>query len=79
MLFHWSSTEPASSQCLSTASYENNVTLIVSEFVFTQLTRDVDSNAGIMLGQRRRRWADIKPALVQHLVFAGYNIARKGT
>ena len=23
-----------------------------------------------MLGQRRRRWANIKPALVQHLVFA---------
>ena len=26
-----------------------------------------------MLGQRRRRWPTIKPALGQHLVFAGYD------
>ena len=25
-----------------------------------------------MLGQRRRRWANVKPALFQRLVFAGY-------
>ena len=28
-------------------------------------------NAGLMLGQRRRRWPGIKPALGEHLVFAG--------
>ena len=26
------------------------------------------SNAGLMLGQRRRRWTNIKPALVDHLL-----------
>ena len=29
-------------------------------------------NVGLMLVQRHRRWADIKPSLVQRLVFAGY-------
>ena len=29
------------------------------------------TNAGLMLGQRRRRWANINPALVQRLVFTG--------
>ena len=28
-------------------------------------------NAGLMLAQRRRRWANISPALVQRVVFAG--------
>ena len=28
-------------------------------------------NAGLMLGQRRRRWPDINPALGQRPVFAG--------
>ena len=30
-------------------------------------------NVGLMLGQRRRRWANIKPTLGQHLVFEGLN------
>ena len=29
------------------------------------------SNAGLMLGQRRRRWTNIKPALDQRLLLAG--------
>ena len=29
-----------------------------------------------MLGQRRRRWANIKPVLFQGLVFVDYNAAR---
>ena len=29
------------------------------------------TNVGLMLGQRRRRWANINPTLVQRLVFAG--------
>ena len=29
-------------------------------------------NTGLMLGQRRRRWINIKPALCQRIVFAGY-------
>ena len=29
-------------------------------------------NAGLMLGQRRRRWANINPALGQRLVLAGF-------
>ena len=29
------------------------------------------TNVGLMLGQRRRRWANIKPTLVQRLVLAG--------
>ena len=29
-------------------------------------------NAGLMLVQRRRRWANIRPALGQRVVFAGY-------
>ena len=29
------------------------------------------SNVGLMLGQRRRRWANIKPTLFQSVVFAG--------
>ena len=31
------------------------------------------TNAGLMLGQRRRRWPNIKTALVQYLVFAGWS------
>ena len=30
------------------------------------------TNVGLMLGQRRRRWANIKPTLVQWVVFAGF-------
>ena len=29
------------------------------------------TNVGFMLGQRRRRWANIKPTLIQRLMFAG--------
>ena len=29
-------------------------------------------NTGLMLGQRRRRWASIKPILGQRLVIAGW-------
>ena len=29
------------------------------------------SNAALMLAQRRRRWANIKPAIAERLVFAG--------
>ena len=29
------------------------------------------SNAGLVLGQRRRRWPNIEPALDERLVFAG--------
>ena len=31
-------------------------------------------NAGLMLGQHRRRWANIEPALGEHLVFAGMTL-----
>ena len=31
-------------------------------------------DAGLMLGQRQRRWANIKRALGQHLVFAGLSV-----
>ena len=31
------------------------------------------SNAGLMLGQRHRRWANIKPAFGPVVVFAGSN------
>ena len=30
------------------------------------------TNAGLMVVQRRRRWTNIKPALVQGAVLAGY-------
>ena len=33
-------------------------------------------NAGFMLGQRRRRWPNIKPALDERLVFAGWYIGQ---
>ena len=33
-------------------------------------------NAGIMLGQRRRRWLNNKPALGKHCVFAGLSITQ---
>ena len=36
-------------------------------------------NAGMMLGQRRRRWANINPALVQSIVFAGNTMPTCGT
>ena len=43
-----------------------------------QINPDVDCvpwtpwhNAGLMLAQRRRRWANISPALGQHVVFSG--------
>ena len=34
------------------------------------------TNAGLLLAQRRRRWANIKPALGQRLVFAGIMVDR---
>ena len=34
----------------------------------TPVSTRYSANAGLMLGQRRRRWANIKPALVQYLV-----------
>ena len=37
--------------------------------VISQQTRDI---VGLMLGQRRRRWANINPTMAQCLVFAGY-------
>ena len=37
----------------------------------THQTRDDGTMLFIMLGQRRRRWADIKTALFHRLVFAG--------
>ena len=33
-------------------------------------------NAGIMLGQRHRRWLNNKPALGKHCVFAGLSITQ---
>ena len=30
------------------------------------------ANVGLLLGQRRRQWANNKPTLAQHLMFAGY-------
>ena len=30
------------------------------------------ANVGLLLGQRRRRWANSKPTLVQHLMLARY-------
>ena len=35
---------------------------------FNPLNTGQGPNADLMLGQRRRRWADIKPALFQRLV-----------
>ena len=32
------------------------------------------TNAGLTLGQRRRQWANVSPAVGQRLVFAGHNI-----
>ena len=37
-----------------------------------QQRRDYRTNAGLMLSQRLRRWANINPALVQRLVFADF-------
>ena len=34
------------------------------------------TNAGLMLGQRLRRWPNIKPTLVQCIVFIGWGIVR---
>ena len=38
----------------------------------SQQTRDVAPMLGLMLAHRLRRWPNIKPALVQRLVFAGF-------
>ena len=35
----------------------------------TKDTRDADSNTGVILVQRRRRWPKITPVLVQQVVF----------
>ena len=34
------------------------------------------AHVGLMLGQRRRRWADVSPTLGQRLVFAGHVLYR---
>ena len=51
------------------------VSPLITTFVFnpsyTENTRRW-LNDGLMLGQRRRRWANIDPALSQRLVFAGW-------
>ena len=45
---------------------------IINSSEYTQQTRDVRPiDIGKMLGRSRRRWANIKPTLVQRLVFAG--------
>ena len=36
------------------------------------LTADIRFNAGLMLGQRRRRWPNIKPALILSVLPASY-------
>ena len=38
--------------------------------IWKRQTQQTRANAGLMLGQRRRRWANINTALAQHLVFA---------
>ena len=53
-------------------------------FVFTgdQLMSPSQDNVGLLLGQRRRRWATTKPTLVTkggHLVFAGPPTEQKNT
>ena len=35
------------------------------------------NNVGLMLGQRRRRWTNIKPILFKCVVFAGYWLVDK--
>ena len=44
-------------------------TINPDNFCLVQQTRD--TNAGLMLGQRRRRWTNIKPSFGQCPVFAG--------
>ena len=34
------------------------------------------ADAGLLLGQRRRRWANSKPALVQRPMIAGINVQK---
>ena len=34
-------------------------------------------NVGLLLGQRRRRWANSKPTLGQRLMFAGLHVTEK--
>ena len=47
----------------------HNYILVSSKIKMTQNRRS--PNAGLMMGQRRRRWANINPALGKRLVFAG--------
>ena len=44
----------------------------VEGFTFTHYAADTSrlANAGLLLGQRRRRWANNKPALAIRLLFA---------
>ena len=35
------------------------------------ITQDVSRDVGLMLGQRRRRWPNIKPTLIQYVQLAG--------
>ena len=37
----------------------------------SQQTEEVDPIIGTILGQRRRRWANISPIIIQPLAFAG--------
>ena len=37
----------------------------------SQQTRYIEPMLGLMLGRRRRRWANISPALAQCIVFSG--------
>ena len=58
--------------------YAGTLTVSVSEwgdlaaaYLISQQTRYVEPDVGLILGKRRGRWANIKPALVQRLVFTG--------
>ena len=51
-------------------NWESNLHLNKNESIFPANKRRLPS-AGLMLGQRRWRWANIKPALGEHIVFAG--------
>ena len=39
--------------------------------ILSQFARDVEPNVALMLGQRRRRWINIKATLDWHFVFIG--------
>ena len=61
----------------ATSGHEGSPQKSVSQI--HHIKHDTESNAGLMLGQRLRRWPNFKPALSERPMFIGYPMMQQNT